>query len=221
MNFSLKRKYIIYCGRETMIKSQKWFRHIYISKINIYFNKESQELHYSVKKNIITNIKNNKYKKNKTVNLDEQIKSTGTFKIIKKYKRKNSSLFGEFNIKYADFFKAINNLNNTEKKSHILELEIYSPVEKEEYFIQNINDPFPLLRTHKFNSFIPKIKQYIYNLLHIDYYDSKINLDLVGKLLLLKTTNEKEEKAMIDKFEISRKMYGYDDEINRFVKILI
>ena len=48
-NGKCNKKYMIYCDKKTMMQSQKSFRHIYISKIIIYFNKESEELYYEIK----------------------------------------------------------------------------------------------------------------------------------------------------------------------------
>ena len=45
------KKYIIYCDKKTMKQSQKWFRHTFISKITIYFNKNLEELYYEAKEN--------------------------------------------------------------------------------------------------------------------------------------------------------------------------
>ena len=42
---SVRRKYVIYCDKKTMNQSQKWYRHVYVGQIKIYFNKESQELY--------------------------------------------------------------------------------------------------------------------------------------------------------------------------------
>ena len=220
LNYCFKTKYKIYCDRETMIKSQKWFRHIYISKINIYYNKQSQELHYEVKENndkIKNNIENNKELSQEEIERNFEYIKNNNYKI-----RNNASLFGEYNRKNIEYFKKINNLNKSSRKKniHIIGIEIYSPVEKEEYFIQNIYDPFPLLRTHKFNCYSPKIKQYVYNHFQNESYDNQINIDLIGNLPMLNVANEDEIKKMEKKLEKSKKIFGYDKEINRFVNIL-
>ena len=219
--YCYKTKYKIYCDKETMIKSQKWFRHIYICKINIYFNKETQELYYEVEENN-DNIKNN-IENNKELKQEEKDKNFEYNKNNQKYKnRNNNSLFGEYNRKNIEYFKKMNSQNKSsqKKKIHTIGIEIYSPVEKEEYFIQNIYDPFPLLRTHKYNSYTPKIKQYVYNHLQNESYDNQINIDLIGHLPMLNVANENEIKKMKKKLEKSKKIFGYDSEINRFVNIL-
>ena len=208
INYCYKRKYKIYCDKETMIKSQKWFRHIYISKINIYFDKVSQELHYEVEENtnnnsnkkiIENNAKNNVGNINNNINEDvkrhpnlEYVKNNN----YKNKKRSNVSLFGEYNRKNIDYFKKINDINgpSQNKNIHIISIDIYSPVENEEYYLQNIYDPFPLLRTHKYNSYSPKIKQYFSNHLQYDPSDENINLDLIGNLPMINNANENEQK---------------------------
>ena len=230
INYSDKRKYKIYCDKETMIKSQKWFRHIYISKINIYFHKDSQELYYEVKENINNNNNNNveNYENNENNNINEDVQISPDFKYFlksnhyKNKKRYNSSLFGEYNRKNIDYFKKINDINGpTQSKNiHTISMDIYSPVINEEYYLQNINDPFPLLRTHKYNSYNPRIKQYFYN--HLKYYpnDENINLDLLGSFPMVNIANENEQKKMKKQLEKSKRMYGYEAELLRFVNIM-
>ena len=197
-----KKKYMIYCDKNTVRQSQKWFRHVYVSKISIYFNKDSEELYYetiendekieeeSKKKSILNfsddeepqkeiekdsdnNEDNTNDKTNNNMSRDNTQKESNTNShyrrssinsnnhIIKA--RNNSSLFGEYNRKNtADFKKTIIS-NSLREKVYIIGIEIYSPIEKDEYFLQNINDPFPFLRTHRNNSYTPKVKQYFYN----------------------------------------------------------
>ena len=229
INYCYKRKYMIYCDKETMIKSQKWFRHIYISKINIYFDKDEQELHYEVTNNNKNN-NNENYLKNVNFNnniiqdahIHTNFESMIKNKHYKNKKRSNASLLGEFNRKNIDYFKIINDINGPSQNKNIqtISIEIYSPVEKEEYFLQNINDPFPLLRTHKYNCYSPKINQYFYNHSQNDSFDNSINLDLIGNLPMKNIANENEEKKMKKILEKSKIMFGYDGEINRFVNIL-
>ena len=226
INYCYKRKYKIYCDKETMIKSQKWFRHIYISKINIYFDKNEQELHYEVinnnnnSKNIENNVRDNS--NNNIVQMHNNFEYIIKNKQYKKKRRSNASLLGEYNRKNIDYFKKLNDINgpSQNKKIRIISIDIYSPVEKEEYFLQNINDPFPLLRTHKFNSYSPKINHYFYNHLQNDSFDNSINVDIIGNLPMLNIVNENEEKKMKKILEKSKNIYGYNDEINRFVNIL-
>ena len=118
LNYCFKTKYKIYCDRENMIKRQKWFRHIYISKINIYYNKQSQELHYEVKENndkIKNNIENKKELSQEEIERNFEYIKNNNYKI-----RNNASLFGEYNRKNIEYFKKkINNLNKLSRKKNI------------------------------------------------------------------------------------------------------
>ena len=211
INSRHKRKYLIYCDKKTMKQSQKWVRHIYMSKINIYFNKESQELYYESKDNIHVGdqrFQNNMWKPN-NINKNED-----------KLERNNWWLLGDYNRKHTESFKRNNTFNNESQEIIHIAIEIYTPVEVEEYYIQNKYDPFPLLRTHKHNSYTPKIKQYIYNHLENKSFESQIVLSLVGNLPLLNDASEEEKEKMNLKLEKSLKIYGYDKEINKFANLL-
>jgi len=211
LNSSHKKKYLIYCDKKTMKQSQKWVRHIYISKINIYFNKESQELYYESKDNVHVcdqRFQNNMWKQN-NINKNKD-----------KSQRNNWWLLGDYNRKQTESFKRNNIFNNESQEITHITIEIYTPVEIEEYYIQNKYDPFPLLRTHKHNSYTPKIKQYIYNHFENKYFENQILLPLIGKLPLLNDASEEEKEKMNLKLEKSLKIYGYDKEINKFVNLL-
>ena len=220
-----RRRYMIYCDKKTMKQSQKWFRHIYVSKINIYFNKESQELYYEAKED--NNIFSHPIKKNKIFNFcdDDNINESNLEegKIItnEPISRNNACLLGEYNRKNTAYFKKTNTYNNSLLKNiNIIAVEIYSPIENEEYFLQNIFDPFPLLRTHKYNSYSKKINQYFYNHFHNPIFDNRINLNLIGNLPIENISSQNEEIKMEYKLKKSIKMLGFDDEIYRFVNIL-
>ena len=222
-----KKKYMIYCDKKTMKQSQKWFRHIYISKISIYFNKESQELYYEAKED--NNIFRNPVKRKKIFNFgddentNENIIEEDEEKAItnEPISRNNACLLGEYNRKNTEYFKRKNTYNNTLLKNiNIIAVEIYSPIENEEYFLPNIFDPFPLLRTHRLNSYSQKINQYCYNHFNKQIIDNKINLNLIGNLPIENIATEKEDIKMEYKFEKSLKMFGFGKEINRFVEIL-
>ena len=207
-----RKKYLIYCDKKTMKQSQKWFKHLYISKINIYFNKESQELYYETKEDSDNGFINEN-------DLDPEHHNDNV--IYKKLARNNSMLFGEYNRKSIKNFIRHNSRNNTLKSNvDIITFEIYSPMENEEYFVQNINDPFPLLRTHRHNSYTPKIKHYFYNHFQNTSLSNQINLGLIGKLPMPNMANEEEQKKMNIKLEKSKTIFGYDEEIKRCVNIL-
>ena len=219
INSHSKKKYLIYCDKKTMKQSQRWFKHIYISEINIYFNKESQELYYETKEennktdedNILINIPNIKINKRIIKNNKERT-----------LMRSNSCLFGEYNRKSIKKFIESNcsNDNKTKNNFQIIKTEIYSPIEKEEYSLQNIYDPFPLLRTHRHNSYTPKIKHYFFNHFLDRGLSTQTNLNLVGNLPMLIAADQEEKNKMNIKFNKSKVIYGYDNEINRCVNIM-
>ena len=223
INGNTNKKYMIYCDKNTMKQSQKWFRHIYISKITIYFNKDLEELYYETKENE-NNFENQQYDilnfsdddDDSQQNEFEEINNA----ILHKTTRNNTSLFGEYNRKNTEFFKKTISLNSLKEKIHIINREIYSPIENEEYFIQNVKDPFPLLRTHKHNSYNPKIYKYFSNHFKNKSSGNKINLNLIGNLPMKNIYDQLEIIKMKSKIEKSQKMFGYDQEINRFVNIL-
>ena len=80
---NIKKKYCIYYDKKTMKQSQKWYRHIYISEIKIYFNKDSQELYYETKEDSSSGNK-------EMNNLDDGYKEGKyQFKEIEKNSKKN------------------------------------------------------------------------------------------------------------------------------------
>ena len=205
-----KKRYLIYCDKNTMKLSQKWYRHIYISKINIYLNKKSQELYYESKDNIHINYE----KVPKTlINSMKNIKNDDN-----KMTRSNRWLLGDYNTNTTELFDNI--LDNPLEEIITITIEIYAPVETEEYFIQNINDPFPLLRTYKHNSYTPKIKHYFYNHFDNKSIDNQININLIGNLPMPRSISKEEEEKMNMKLEKSIKIFGYDKEVERFTKLL-
>ena len=205
-----KKKYLIFCDKSTMKLSQKWFRHIYISKINMYLNKESQELYYETKDNIhINNEKSNILINSVNKHNKKEDNNTG---------RSNCWLLGDYNTKTNELFD--NELNNPPEDIISITIEIYTPIETEEYFIQNINDPFPLLRTYKHNSFCPKIKHYFFNHFENMSNEKQINTNLIGNLPMPRSNLKEEVEKMNIKLERSMKIIGYDNEVERFTKLL-
>ena len=77
-----------------------------------------------------------------------------------------------------------------------------------------------MLRTHRHNSYTPKIKHYFYNHYLNRGIINQINLNLVGNLPMKIEANQEEKNKMIIKFNKSKVMYGYDDEIKRCVTIM-
>ena len=224
-NYRSKRKYVIYCDKKTIEQSQKWFRYIKISEIKIYFNKQSQELYYETKEEYnfkedpdlkIEKDNDNEAWKNEAGNSSKQSLSRGKDKV----NRINSSILGEYNRKSTENFKKKNIKNSILDNTNIIAIEIFAPVDEEDYFLQNPYDPFPMIRTHKHNSFSPKIKQYFYNHFQIPYFENKMQMNLIGNLPMINIATPKEEEELNTNLYKSLVIYGNDDEINKFVNIM-
>ena len=231
-----KAKYCIFCDKKTMKQSQKWYRHIYISQMNIYFNKDSQELYYETKEEFsytkyhrsrnsqdnTNNIKNGE----SMLDFDEIKKREGKSNSSQtlnfdKMTRNNTSLFGEYNRHKTIHFKNCSNMNdNLNEKTHLIVQEIYAPIELEEYFIPRTYDIFPLIRTHLKNSYSPRIKKYFYNHFQNISYGNKINLDGIANYSSPGQSSEEEQNKMEEKFKKSNKIIGRENEIRRFINIM-
>ena len=130
--------------------------------------------------------------------------------------RNNSSLLGEYNRKNIDLFKRSNTINDALiENTYVISTGIYCPIDNEIYFLQNVNDPFPFIRTHKHNCFCSKIEQYYYN-----HYRERALRNLIGNLPMPDIANEEEKEKMNQKLQKSQVIYGYDDEIIKFVNIM-
>ena len=231
MDKNTKIKYCIFCDKKTMRQSQKWYRHIYISQMNIYFNIDSQELYYETKEEfkynqqdqIVKNVDNdNNYKPNfKETKKEEEKNSFSKFSNSYKIVRNNTSLFGEYNRQHISHFKNCSNKNdNLNEKTHKIVREIYSPVELEEYFIPNIYDTFPLIRTHRNNSYSPKNKNYFNIHLKNVSYGHKIILSELAQKAKNFELSEEEQKKMKDKFDKSNIIFGHENDIVKLVNIM-
>ena len=233
---NIKRNYCIYCDKKTMNQSQKWFRYMYVSEIRIYFNKDSQELYYENKNDLIS--LSNRYRT--LSNLENTIESKIQFKEIKKNiqknfekrnnsklksfdkkSRNNTSLLGEFNRQNIPYFKNGSNINERlNENTQLIRIEIYTPVEFEEYFIPSSYDLFPLIRTHKHNSYSPKIRQCFYNHLENVLYGNKINLNGINNLPIPIYCSQEDKKKMEYKFNKSNTIFGYENEIEKMVNTM-
>ena len=160
-------KFIVYCDKATMKYSQKWFRHNYISDLFYMLNESKNDENnddsinkeinnfkkksLSVHKESKKNKNSNKIKKNKTIN----------------NKGKNSKNLHQINnnLTELDNNKEEGKDNNdTDPKLNVEKIgEIYTPIEYDEYFFQTNLDPFPLIRTYKYNSHNRKVNTYSFN----------------------------------------------------------
>ena len=193
--------FIIYCDKLTMLQSQKWYRHAYISKIRLYFNQDSDvcyetdDVFYegiNKMKNNDNGIITNNFQKNfpqnninynsKKPNYYLRNRSQG---IKKKAQANNSNAYKILKLctiifDYNACLTELNDKVSDEDESYSIITEIYSPIQDEEYFIPKKYDPFPLIRTYLNNCYSPKNKYYISN--HIQSYvneNSEINLNLI------------------------------------------
>ena len=76
-----------------------------------------------------------------------------------------------------------------------------------------------MIRTHKYNSFSPKIKQYFFNHFQILYFETKMQMNLIGNLPMINIASPQEKKKLIINYK-SLIIYGYDGEINKLVTIM-
>ena len=223
-SYRSKRKYAIYCDKKTMEQSQKWFRFLKISEIKIYFNKQSQELYYETKEEY--NFKENPDLKKDNDNEIGQNEAENnnlkfnSYRAKDKVSRSNAAILGEYNRKSTENFKKKNFNNSILDNTNVISIEIFGVADEDEYFLQNPYDPFPMIRTHKHNSFSPKIKQYFYNHFQIPYFETKMQMNLIGNLPMINIATPKEEEKINNKLNKSLVIHGYDDEINKFVNVM-
>ena len=220
-NTSGKKKFAIYCDKKTMKQSQKWYRYVYNSEIKIYFNKESQELYYETKHEFNYDNKDKVRLEKIKDNYKKKLNTKKNFIRYNRITRNNAILLREYNRKSTENFKKNNSINDSLLEStHVISNQIYNPVDNEEYYIQNINDPFPYIRTHKHNCYSTKIKQYFLNHFKNIDFDSKIKINLVGNLPLPNVATQEDKEKMHSKFQKSMKIFGYDEEIGKFLNIM-
>ena len=166
-NENFIHNFIVYCDKDTVKHSQKWYRYNYINDLymfNLSNNDENNDNSFKKEKK--------DYKKNVSENKDI-LKNSST-------KRKRFKTISNKAKHYPNLNKLNNpiNINQIEKerKKNYEQLkinnaikidEIYSPIEYDEYFFQTTLDPFPLIRTYKYNSHNTKKNAYsFYNYLN-------------------------------------------------------
>ena len=216
-----KKNFVIYCDKKTMKQSQKWFRYIYNSEIKIYFNKESQELYYETKHEFNYDNKDKVRLEKIKDNYKKKLNTKKNFIRYNRITRNNAILLREYNRKSTENFKKNNSINDSLlENTHVISSQIYNPVDNEEYFLQSINDPFPYIRTHKHNCYSPRIKQYFINHFQNFDFDSKIKINLICNLPLPNVASQEDKEKMNSKFQRSQKIFGYDEEIGKFVNIM-
>ena len=163
-NDSYNNKFIVYCDKATVKHSQKWFRYNYISDLYMYNESNMEEDNGDLINKEINDIKKRNLSEAKDININSSTKLKRFKTIHNKGKRKNSeNIHQEKN--------QINSDDNREEKNNIEQLksknvtkidEVYTPIEFDEYFFQTNLDPFPLIRTYKYNSHNAKQNTYHY-----------------------------------------------------------
>ena len=209
-------KYLIYCDKLTMKHSQKWYRHAYVSKINVYFDQEN-DIYYESKDDFFTgsktNISNTKSKINGKDTPNENKKFGNSFRRRKSRKKKNLKNKSVDNKETKTDNDEIHKKYEMEPKKNKLIKEIFSPIENDEYFLPNYNDPFPLIRTHLYNSFNPMNKLTTFNLIN---KITQKHHTLSPSSLHKENMNEYSMK----KLKKSQTIFGYSNEIKRIMDIM-
>ena len=229
--------YIIYCDKLTMQQSQKWYRHIYISQIKLYFNQDSDlcyetndDFYYKIKK--LKSIENNSQKVSFSLSqkdMNSKLKKINTNNRARSRGRKdrmgvnNSHNINNYGILKLSSIKFDYNVYLTDENNKISDVddscaivtEIYSPIQNEEYFLPKKYDPFPLIRTHLNNCYSPNNKYYITN--HIENYGNnniEVDLNLIypksnnnNNSISSSSINEKKKIAEIDAYIDLVKIY--------------
>jgi hypothetical protein len=150
---SSDNNFIVYCDKDTMKFSQKWVRHNFVNDLFMFNESNNDDSSDTSIKKEINEIKKRNLSQNKENNSSKKVPKLKRFKTINN-KRKNSNK--NFNKdKLEDNKNENKNENNYEhiKSKNVIKIdEIYTPIEYDEYFFQTNSDPFPLIRTYKYNS---------------------------------------------------------------------
>ena len=200
-------KYLIYCDKLTMKHSQKTYRHSFVSKIKVYLDKEN-DLFFKSRDDFCAKKKSGIMRKE-----NKEGKNMGNFKkrrmtrreIVRKSKSidyKNLSINNETNEKYE--------IGN--KQSKLIQ-EIFSPIENEELFLPNVNDPFPLIRTHLYNSFNPMNKTTNFFIMNSN------NTKNIKNNNNLREEEEQTEKSL-RKLKKSQTIFGFSKELKKIIYIM-
>ena len=233
-----KIKYLVYCDKNTMKKSQKWYRYVFVSELRVNLNKKD-DIFYSGKNEFFYGAKKERKVKVVSFNKNENtpsLKKTDpnigrkySFKQkIKSIFKRNSSVIIEKNedinnnTNKSDDEKEIKNKKLEKENEYHLINEIYTPIEEEEYFMPNYYDPFPLIRTHINNSYNPKDKLYFYNLLTMANSDNIYESKNRGRYHTLTQSIQKVQsklKVMI-KLKKSQTIFGNSKKIQKFLKVI-
>ena len=200
-------KYLIYCDKLTMKLSQKTYRQTFVSKIKIYFDKEL-DLVLQFRDDFYTGIKNSMIKQEK-----KERKNMGNFKKRRLTRREIVKNSKSIDIKDLSINTKTNEKYETGIKQSKLIQEIFSPIENDEFFLPNINDPFPLIRTHLYNPFNSMNKILNFNIMNSNKQIKNFLLNNTIKEELMTENTKKKLKK-------SQTIFGYSQEIEKITNIM-
>ena len=174
--------FIVYCDKETMKYSQKWYRHNYVNDLYMFNDSSNDENANNSINKAINEFKKKSISPNNDKFLTSKIKR---FKTISQKKHKQLiNRITKFKNSNSDLNNSNINNESTEKvklKNSIKIDEIYTPIEYDEYFFLTTLDPFPLIRTYKFNSHNTKNNTYsntnYLNNIYINNFDNDNDID--------------------------------------------
>ena len=195
-NNSYSNNFIVYCDKATAKYSQKWYRYNYVNDLYMFNeSKEDENNDISIKKEINDikkkNLSQNKENKdNKDNNKSRNEVKLKRFKTInpKQNKTNFEPINNPINLN-LDENKTESTKNNPKvepikSKNYTKIDEIYMPIEYDEYFFQSTLDPFPFIRTYKYNSHNSRQNTYsFYNYLNNHLKDEIANIDNSNKNL--------------------------------------
>ena len=192
---SQSNNFVVYCDKDTMKYSQKWFRHNFVNDLFM-FNESNndddsdtsikKEINEIKKKNLSHN-KDNKDSSNKKITKLKKFKT-----ISNKAKKPNNKVNKFDNPNNTEENKKDNKTDNYEhiKSKNVIKIdEIYIPIEFDEYFFQTNSDPFPLIRTYKYNSHNNKNNTYSTNNYINSYLENEVNTAINSTKLLYSVNN--------------------------------
>ena len=159
-------KFIVFCDKNTVKYSQKWYRYNYISDLYMFTEPKKDENSEEHLNKVIKNLKK------KNLSHSENKKEKKTSKLINRTKSIDAKGAGKLYLKNLDLINEGNNNIETEKLKNTIKIEeVYTPIEYDEYFFQNNFDPFPLIRTYKYNTHNRKNNTFSYKNYLNNYLD--------------------------------------------------
>ena len=194
-------KFIVYCDKNTVKYSQKWYRYNYISDLYM-FTEPKQDDNSEEHLNKVIN-----YLKRKNLSNSEKKKKKKTLKTRSRTKSINENGGNKLKSKNIDLLngekKEENNNTKREKLKNTIKIEeIYTPIEYDEYFFQNTFDPFPLIRTYKYNTHNRKENTFSYKNYLNNYLDEG------------NTNNNNEDNKIKNKYSNNNKLLIINNDIN-------